>query len=135
MQTDWVSTVNTLSERSTGLPDPLHDAEDHDKITALANSLSAIGWQGAPLVVDGEQAITGSHRIAALAQLCNRDGIDIPAPRIQIADLFTAAGLDWPAHLAEHDADRGYWQWYQAACAAGAALPAELAAYLGLDAH
>lgn len=131
----WAATVDALTETATGLPDPLHEPHDPAKVTELAADMTARGWHGPPLVVDGEQAVTGSHRIASLALLVNRDGIDVPTPRVQIADVFAAAGLDWAAHLAEHEAERGYWQWYEAACAAGTVLPAELAEYLGLDAH
>lgn len=131
----WAEIVDDLADTTSGLPEPLHSAEDAAKVMRLADDMAANGWQGAPLVVDGEQAITGSHRIAALAALVNGQGIEVHAPRVQISDVFAAAGLDWSAHLAEHGADAGYWQWYEAAAAAGHVLPAELVEYLGLDAH
>jgi ParB-like nuclease domain len=48
---------------------PAHEVREAGKMAALTASMEQDGWQGRPLLVieymDGYQAITGSHRIAA----------------------------------------------------------------------
>lgn len=46
-----------------------------DKVESLIASMLENGWQGAPiLVIDGFGLLTGSHRMAALKTIANRDG-------------------------------------------------------------
>ena len=46
-----------------------HKVRDWGKVEALATSMAANGWQGAPIVLlDDTQAMTGVHRLAACAQ-------------------------------------------------------------------
>ncbi len=68
---------------------PLHDPTDGDKVAELVASMSRDGWQGPPLVCDGDQLLTGAHRYVAARAV----GIEIPT--IEIRDVFTAAGLDF----------------------------------------
>lgn len=70
---------------------PYHEPRDPQKVAALAASMERDGWVGPPVVVDGPQALTGSHRIAAWRSL-GRPDYEIPT--IQLSDLFAAAGLD-----------------------------------------
>lgn len=51
---------------------PLHEVRDTEKVDALAEAMSKSGWVGRPVVVVGEQAITGTHRLAA----AEKAGID-----------------------------------------------------------
>jgi hypothetical protein len=85
------------------------------------------GWQGAPIVADGENAFTGSHRIAAVARTLNEDGIEVEIPFIQISDLCDLYGIDWAALLDEHG------DTYEAAAELRTLLPAAVVAYLGYD--
>lgn len=50
---------------------PLINEVDPDKVSSLAQSMLANGWQGAPILVYGESLLTGSHRLAALRQIAN----------------------------------------------------------------
>jgi hypothetical protein len=75
-----------------------HQPEDEAKITALIESMEADGWKGAPLVVDGDQLLTGMHRYEATRRLEWR-WQDVPV--IEIADVFEEAGLDYQAAMQE----------------------------------
>jgi hypothetical protein len=78
---------------------PLHEITDWGKALDLAASIEDRGWQGAPLVVDGDQLLTGTHRYAA----CQVLGLlDDEIPTVEIAEVFAAAGLDLEAELAEN---------------------------------
>lgn len=44
---------------------PPHDVDDVQKVQTLGSSLQAEGWIGPPLLVAGNQALTGTHRLAA----------------------------------------------------------------------
>lgn len=127
--TIWAHQISAITEtRSHGL-DPLHEPNNTAKVAELAASMKTNGWQGAPIVAAGEQALTGSHRIAAVSHLWNRDGIDVEIPRVEIADLCELYGLHWTTILMdEHDGDT-----YQAASALRELLPREVVGYLGYD--
>jgi len=116
--------VADLIEIESGSPTPPHDPTDLGKVERLAADMAARGWQGPPVVVDGDWALTGSHRIAAHMLLWDRDGIDVRIPRVQIGDLVTAAGWDWQADVAD---------WDMAIRELSLGLPADLVDYLGLD--
>jgi len=70
------TTVEALNEYTTH-PDP-HEA----KVAALAAAMEADGWTGAPVLVQGVQAVTGTHRIAA----ARAAGIDLEV--LDLADLL-----------------------------------------------
>lgn len=106
---------------------PVHDAFDADKLEALAESMRANGWIGAEVVVAGDQALTGSHRLAAAEEA----GTDVPI--VDIADLTATYGHSWTELLADFDwSDR---PWYDAAARLADYLPADVIEYYGLDIH
>lgn len=70
---------------------PYHEVRDPNKVQALAESMERNGWTGPPIVVDGEQALTGVHRIAAWRSL-GRPDYEIPT--IELSEVFAEAGLD-----------------------------------------
>lgn len=101
---------------------PFHEVRDQDKLANLVASMEVHGWQGAPLVADGEQLVTGTHRYAAAQAL------EITAPVVDIRDIYP----EWDALHAEYGyptADE-----YEYTCAL-AALPEALKAEYGIDAH
>lgn len=73
---------------------PPHEVRDQRKLSKLTDSMIKNGWQGRPiLVVDlgqGDEAITGSHRIAAAKDA----GIDVPVVRVDadIGDYINDSG-------------------------------------------
>lgn len=77
---------------------PLHAVTDPTKVAAIRASLERNGWAGAPLVVDGDQLLTGVHRYAAAKSL---DWTDAEIPTVELFDLFAEAGLDMGACHAE----------------------------------
>lgn len=70
---------------------PYHEPRDPAKLAALAESMGRDGWVGPPVVVDGEQALTGSHRIAAWRSLGRPDS---EIPTIELSEVFVEAGLN-----------------------------------------
>jgi hypothetical protein len=67
--------------------DPLHEAEDPERLAELTASIRDNGWTGAPLVLlGGGTLLTGSHRYAA-ARACGLTDI----PVVWVEDL-----VDWP---------------------------------------
>ena len=119
--------IADITEVSHGGLNPLHDVTDPAKVASLAADMAERGWQGPPLVVDGENALTGTHRIAAVRALRNTEGIRVAIPRVEIADLCAAYGLVWAA-LRDQYGD-SYW----AAAALRDLLPREVVDYLGID--
>jgi hypothetical protein len=65
-----------------------HEPENTEKINDIARSMMDNGWIGTPVVVWGEQAYTGAHRIAA-AEIA-----EVEVPTICLTELFDEAGLD-----------------------------------------
>ncbi|MDE2620825.1 MAG: hypothetical protein KGL54_11750, partial [Sphingomonadales bacterium] len=76
--------------RATGALRPLHEASDHALVRRLARDIAAHGWEGAPLVADGAQLLTGSHRYAAVKRLGWGDE-QIPVTRLE--DVLREAGV------------------------------------------
>ena len=116
--------LDDLTETSEGGIQPAHTPTDPAHLAAIRWSMEMDGWIGAPLLVDGEQALTGSHRFYAA------QAAEVDIPRVQAADLAAAYGLDWAGILADNDDD-----WYRAGIALTALLPADVVEYLGLDLH
>lgn len=102
---------------------PWNDVTDADKVAGLVASMEADGWTGAPIVLDGEQALTGSHRIAAARTA------DVEIPTVDIRALFATAGLDYDDTVAEYG-DR-----YEVIIRVEEFLPTRVIDEYGFDAH
>jgi hypothetical protein len=99
-----------------------HPVYDQTKLAELTASMECHGWQGAPLIADGDQLITGAHRYpAALAA-------GIVPQIVDIRDIFPAWD-DIHAEFGSPTADE-----YDYVCALEQ-LPAELRETYGIDAH
>ncbi len=79
---------------------PLHEIRDPAKLQRLIESISAHGWQGAPLVTWDCYLLTGTHRYAACQAL---GWVDADIPTIDISDVYAEAGLDWDALWHDYD--------------------------------
>lgn len=115
--------ITEITETCSGGLDPMHEAIDADKLMELIAAMEMHGWVGAPVVCHGEQALTGSHRMAAA-----REAGHVPVPRVDVSELCEAYGTDWDEVLAAHCDD-----WYWAAAALRDLLPREVVTYLGYD--
>jgi hypothetical protein len=121
--------IATITDTTTGSFNTLHEVTDRAKVVTLAHDMIANGWQGAPIVVDSENAFTGVHRIAAVAYALREDGEEIETLYVEISDLCELYGIDWTTLLLdEHDGDT-----YAAAAELRYQLPREVVDYLGFD--
>ncbi|MEV0650007.1 hypothetical protein AB0I28_32590 [Phytomonospora sp. NPDC050363] len=100
-----------------------HAAPDSARVTDLAADMAVRGWAGPPVVVWGNRAYTGTHRIHAWRQATDDPCAAVPC--VELADLLAVADLD----LAALDGDREVDQVVQAV----KQLPGDLAAAYGLD--
>lgn len=48
---------------------PPHEIDNFAKLENLKSSILKSGWRGPPLIVNGDQALTGTHRLAAAKQI------------------------------------------------------------------
>lgn len=129
MTTAIAEQIATITDTARGSFNTLHEVTDRAKVVTLAHDMIERGWQGAPIVVDSENAFTGVHRIAAVAYALREEGEEIETPFVEISDLCELYGVDWSALLLdEHDGDA-----YTAAAALRYALPREVVDYLGYD--
>lgn len=81
---------------------PLNDV-DCEAVEELTTSIKLNGWQGCPILVWGNNLVTGSHRLATLKKLEN-DGYDTEAlgdVAEDVTDLIDAA-------LSKYEAEHGY---------------------------
>jgi len=62
--------------------EPYHEVRDSVKFDALCEAIEQHGWQGAPLVADGECLLTGSHRYAA----CK--AVEVKPEVVDIRDIY-----------------------------------------------
>ena len=78
------------------------DTDMTNNITALVESLREHGWQGAPVIVDGDfsDIIDGNHRYEAAKAL---GWSDDEIPSADIRELFAAARMDFDAIVADTD--------------------------------
>lgn len=108
----------------------LHEVRDTAKVRDLEARIERDGWQGSPLVVDGEQLLTGTHRYAA----CKALGMpDYEIPTIDIRDLFADAGMDF--HASWSAAEDIYADWCQAMVYVLDQLPPVIRDTYGIDLH
>jgi hypothetical protein len=49
--------------------EPYHGVHDEDKLATLIGNMVLNGWQGAPVVADGDCLITGAHRWHAVREI------------------------------------------------------------------
>lgn len=77
--------------------EPPPAAESQATVANLSASMRRDGWLGAPLVADGDQLITGSHRHAAWLDI---HGADDDIPTIPLRDVFAEDDLDFDAEWA-----------------------------------
>lgn len=120
--------LETITEIKSGGVDPLHEVTDQWKVAILVRDMAAHGWRGAPIVVAGEQALTGTHRLAAVDVLLCTESVEIPIPRIEIRDLCELYGIDWDVLLDENGDVT-----YRAAAELRSLLPRDVVEYLGYD--
>lgn len=73
----------------------LHGVTDEAKVQRIAESIERDGWQGAPMVADGDLLLTGVHRYAAMRQLDREDVVE--RHTIEIRDICP----DYDAKVAE----------------------------------
>ncbi len=101
---------------------PFHSVEDENKLAELIASMGANGWQGAPLVADGSQLITGAHRWVAAQE------VEIDAPVVDIRDIYP----EWDTLHAEYGSPTADERDYTEALMD---LPQALRDAYGIDAH
>lgn len=119
-----------LVDDPSGLVDPPHEVRDETLLVDLMASMREQGWQGPPIIVDGEMGLTGSHRIQAVANLWNFEGIEVRLQVITVEDLAERYGIDWDALLEDHAGDR-----FGAALELQRQLPVDVVDWLGMDLH
>lgn len=126
---DVAADLATITETTTGSFNTLHPVTDPGKVEDLIASMREHGWQGPPIVSEGqENAWTGVHRITAAARLWNQEGVEVEVPHIDIGDLCDAYGLDWEVLVDQAEGDE-----YEAAVTLKSRLPVEVVDYLGFD--
>lgn len=117
------------TRRSAALPEPPHPQLDGDHTRQLADSIDEHGWDGPPLVMLDDIAVTGSHRYAALNELFNESGAIIDVPVIDLRDVCAEYSADYEAHCKRYNSDT------EALTRMEEILPHEVIDYLGLDMH
>lgn len=123
---ELIDLINTWIEPQHWIH-PRHEVRNEEHLAILIQSMRDYGWQGPPIVVYGQIALTGSHRLAAVAML-RAEGVDVEIPTVDIADVCTVCAVDWEAHCEEwehHTDDRDIM--------IATKLPDEVVEYLGLD--
>lgn len=128
MQSELIDTINTWIEPAHWV-DPRHEVRDAAHLQMLVDSIRANGWVGAPIVVHGENAFTGAHRLAAI-DILRDEGIEIDIPTVEIERICHICDVDWAAHCQEWDGLT-----YDRDRTIAEKLPAEIVEYYGLDLH
>lgn len=104
-----------------------HEVRDEELLTALTASMRESGWVGAPVVIAregyGDQALTGSHRLAAA------EAAEVQVPTVDIRQVAADHGHDFD-ELVEACGDL-----FDAAARLADMLPADVTAYYQLDLH
>lgn len=103
---------------------PPNKITDYSLVDALVASMQTNGWMGVPVVVHGDMAVTGSHRMIA-AEIA---GIDYPT--IELSEIFEANGYD----LEREWYDLGpSGQWWDELAATLGCLPSCILHHYGMD--
>ena len=109
--------------------DTLHEVTDKAKVTKLAQQIAQNGWQGAPMVADGDLLITGVHRYAALRELDMEAEAESGEYTIDIRDLVEDYDTKIEELMTEDEME-----WYEALIAIIGGMDKEVAEQYGLDA-
>ncbi|MFI7470515.1 hypothetical protein [Nonomuraea sp. NPDC049646] len=111
---------------------PLHEVRDEDHRDASAADMREHGWNGAPLVVlpDYALSLTGVHRRAA-AELAELDEI----PGVSLEAIFEACGLDMWELINDDEAYAAASAYYDFSRLVEDHLPADVIEAYGLDQH
>jgi hypothetical protein len=125
--------LEAMTFERLGLPGALRVADDDAKTVRLVADMRARGWQGPPLVVDGENALTGSHRLAAVRELLEND-VQIRVQLVEITEVCKRFGVDWQVHLLDYG-HLGRNAYFEGVRGLPRVLPPEVVKYLGLDLH
>lgn len=120
--------IARIAEASTTAYTPMHEVTDPAKVLEIAADMAAHGWRGAPLLVDGDDALTGTHRLAAIRHLWGEQGLEVAALVVTVDEVLDVAGLDRSDLECCDDA-------YERTQFLAEVLPSEMTVYLGLDAH
>ena len=107
---------------------PYHEVCDRAKFDELVKSMTANGWQGAPIVNLGGQLLTGSHRFAACREVgLNPLVVDIlDIIDVEFDDLMGEYGFGSVEEVLED---------LPMFCELFRRERPELASYLGIDIH
>ncbi|MBW3534321.1 MAG: ParB N-terminal domain-containing protein [Gemmatimonadetes bacterium] len=68
-----------------------------ERIRELAEEMREMGWAGSPLVVHGDQVLSGAERYEAARFLGREDEV----PTITLVEVFEEAGMDMPQIASE----------------------------------
>jgi hypothetical protein len=111
---------------------PLHEVQDEDHRDAIAADMRTRGWNGAPLVVlpDYALSLTGAHRRAA-ADLAELEEI----PGVSLEDIFEAHGLDMWELINDNEEYAIASSYYDFSRLVEDHLPADVIETYGLDQH
>ncbi|TCO45877.1 ParB-like nuclease family protein [Actinocrispum wychmicini] len=103
---------------------PPRPVEDPGKVALLRRQMDERGWNGPPVVMAGDRALTGTHRLAAVA------GSRLTV--IPVVDAH-ALGACWIPQWREVLPPIS--QWCEIGHRLGDLLPPEVVSYVGLDLH
>lgn len=83
---------------------------DTDKVNALADSMIENGWVGCPILVYGEELLTGSHRLAALREVERRylTGEIDEVPEVLTCDIAEDVTEIVEENIAKAEEENGY---------------------------
>ena len=68
--------------------EPLNEV-DENKVNEIAESIKANGFIGCPILIIGDDLLTGSHRLTALRKLAEDENIDIDIENMFVAEDVT----------------------------------------------
>ena len=83
---------------------------DTDKVNDLADSMIENGWVGCPILVYGEELLTGSHRLAALREVERRylTGEIDEVPEVLTCDIAEDVTEIVEENIAKAEEENGY---------------------------
>lgn len=81
-----------IQEKDTARDPGSGDEPSRERIRELADEMREMGWTGSPLVVHGDQVLSGAERYEAARFL----GREEEVPRVTLVEIFAEAGMDMP---------------------------------------